>query len=145
MKLTPENIALKILIADDDPDDRQLLALAFKEAKLGHTVTFVKNGEELMDHLRNLSVSENNNHFPDIILLDLNMPKKDGRIALKEIKLDPKLAKLNIIIFSTSISSEDTTYVSGLGVTKCITKPCGFYELVDVVKEICDSYAAISR
>jgi CheY-like chemotaxis protein len=144
MKSTQENTVLKILIADDDPDDRQLLALAFKEAKLNHIVNFVKNGEELMDHLRGISATEQKSLLPDLILLDLNMPKKDGRIALKEIKADPDFQKLNVIIFSTSISGEDNTYVTGLGVAKCITKPCGFYELVNIVKEICDSYAAIS-
>jgi len=138
MNSVQTNKALKILIADDDPDDRQLTALAFKEAKLDYTIEFVKNGVELMELLQQLA-AKGTDQFPELLLLDLNMPKKDGRIALKEIKSDPKFQKLNIIVFSTSISDEDQKYISALGVAKCVTKPCGFYELVELVKNITES------
>ena len=130
-----QNKVLKILIADDDPDDRKLVALAFKEAELNHTIDFVRNGDELMEHLKQLPT----NQLPDLLLLDLNMPGKDGRVALKEIKSDTRFQKLNIIIFSTCISEEDKTYTSGLGVREYFTKPPGFYELVDIIKNISDS------
>jgi len=142
MKLAQENPALKILIADDDPDDRQLLALAFREAQSPHIIKFVNNGEELMDHLESLIQANTAYQLPDLILLDLNMPKKDGRVALKEIRSNQHLHKLNIIVFSTSISSEDNKFVTELAVINCITKPCGFYELVDTVKNICNLQSA---
>ena len=139
MKLVQKNLTLKILIADDDPDDRQLLALAFREAQLTHAVDFVKNGEELMAYLKSSAEDVEGHQLPDLILLDLNMPKKDGRVALEEIKSNPKLDKLNIVIFSTSISKEDNSFVYKLGVTNCVTKPCGFNELVEIIKGVCDS------
>ncbi len=135
-KLVQKNKVLRILIVDDDVDDRQLIGLAFKEAEVGHLIDFVKNGEELMIYLRQSFSTEKNHQLPDLILLDLNMPRKDGRVALKEIRSDADLEKLNIIILSTTISNEDHKYISGLGVTKCVTKPCGFYELVEIVKNI---------
>lgn len=144
MKLAQENQALKILIADDDPDDRQLLALAFREAQSQHTIKFVNNGEELMDSLEMLVQANTLDQLPDLILLDLNMPKKDGRVALKEIRSNSQLQKLNIIVFSTSISAEDKKFVTELEVLNCITKPCGFYELVETVKTICDLQSATS-
>ncbi|MBI2270507.1 MAG: response regulator [Bacteroidetes bacterium] len=137
MKSMLKSQILKILIAEDDPDDRQLLALAFKEAKLMHRVDFVTNGEQLMEYLMPLAMNEKRDQVPDLILLDLNMPKKDGRAALGEIRSNPYLNKLNIIIFSTSISKEDYLFVYRLGVLNCITKPCGFNELVEIVKNIC--------
>lgn len=134
----PQKKILKILIADDDPDDRKLVDLAFKEAELDHTLNFVKNGQELMLYLEQIGIAEKT-ELPDLILLDLNMPGKDGRVALKEIKSNPKLQKLTIIIFSTCISEEDKAFISELGVNEFITKPPSFYELVHMIKNICDS------
>jgi DNA-binding response OmpR family regulator len=133
---SPQEKVLRILIVDDDVDDRQLIALAYKEADLGHDLHFVKNGEELMTYLRELHGSDKGDQLPDLILLDLNMPKKDGRVALREIRSNDDFNDLNIIVLSTTISSEDYKYLSDLGVRKCITKPCGFYELVDIVKAL---------
>ncbi len=135
-KATQQNKKLRILIVDDDIDDRQLIGLAFKEANLGHTIDFARSGEDLMVHLHQLQKSGKIDQLPDLILLDLNMPNKDGRVVLKEIRSDANLSKLNIMILSTTISSEDYKYISGLGVTKFITKPCGFYELVDIIREV---------
>ncbi len=130
------NKLLKILIADDDKDDRYFASLAFREAGLNHTVNFVKDGEELMEYLQ-----LNSHALPDLILLDLNMPKKDGRIALKEIKSDSRFKKLNVVIFSTFISVEDKLYTTSLGASKHITKPFDFSELVEKIKSVCDSFA----
>ena len=135
--------SLKILIADDDEDDRALAAMAFQEASLQHEVQFFKNGEELMNYLCGLCVPEQEGYFPDLILLDLNMPKKDGRIALKEIKQHEKLRDLNVIIFSTSISEIDREYTMGLGASDYITKPPGFFQLVELFKKICGSLTIV--
>ena len=129
---------LSILIADDDRDDWEFATLAFAEAAVPHTLKFVANGDELMHHLYHAEKAGAG--FPDMILLDLNMPKKDGREALKEIKADPSLRHLNVVIFSTTISEEDKAYTTRLGVTRHITKPFQFSDLVATVKELCESF-----
>lgn len=126
----------KILMADDDADDRNLALIAFRELNVIHTIDFVTDGQELIDDL--LFKITCNTALPDVILLDLNMPKKDGRVALKEIKSHEKLNHLNVIIFSTSSSIEDISYVKGLGAKRYITKPAGYIELVSIFKNICD-------
>jgi len=120
-----------------------LTGLAFKEAKMPHAIEYVINGEELMKYLAEKSANQKD--YPDVILLDLNMPKMDGRVALKQIKSDPDLCHLDILIFSTSISEEDKTYTLGLGAKKYLTKPSNFVTLVEMVKEICIEYSMITR
>ena len=132
MNSIPSKNILKVLIADDDQDDWYFASLAFKEAKLNHNVNFVKDGQELIDYLE-----KNSNDLPDLILLDLNMPKKDGRVALKEIKADPRFQKINVVIFSTTISDEDRA--TTMEASQHITKPFEFSELVQTVKDLCDS------
>src|SRR3989344_3428961 len=100
---------IEILIADDDTDDQMLIIDALKESRLKNNVQCVENGEELMDYLRNKGkYSDKKKHpAPGIILLDLNMPKKDGREALKEIRSDENLKRIPIIILTTSKAEED--------------------------------------
>ncbi|MES2591107.1 MAG: response regulator [Bacteroidota bacterium] len=126
----------KILMADDDPDDRNLALIAFRELNVIHTIDFVTDGQELIDDLLYKVASKT--ALPDIILLDLNMPKKDGRIALKEIKAHTDLNHLSVIIFSTSSSTEDINYVMSLGAKNYIIKPSGYVELVSIFRNICD-------
>jgi len=134
------NKNLNVLIADDDEDDWYFVDLAFKELDAGHKTHFVINGEDLMKHLDMLH-SNDPSSLPDIILLDLNMPRKDGRVALKEIRNDDRFTRLNVIIYSTSISELDKAYTSELGVSRHITKPSDFKELVNLLKEICENFA----
>jgi len=129
---------LKILIANDDKDDRFFASLAFKEADLDHTVDFVKDGEELIAYLN--SISGQAHLLPDLILLDLNMPKKDGRVALKEIRSDARFRNFNVIIFSTCISEEDRIYTQELGASRHVTRPFDFQDLVVVIRDICSTY-----
>lgn len=128
-----------ILIADDDADDRKLIQKAFKECNMENDLCFVEDGQEVMDFLHNTEKrSSKSKSLPDMILLDLNMPRKDGREALKEIKSDPVLKRVPVIVFTTSKSSDDilSTYESG---GNCfITKPASFKELLGVVKQIND-------
>jgi CheY-like chemotaxis protein len=131
---------MKILITDDDSDDRMFAFLAFKKLNLAHSVEFVANGQELIDYLNECLTSKS--ALPDLILLDLNMPKKDGREALKEIKSDPGLNKLDIIIFSTSVSEKDKKYTLGLGARSFIVKPTNHNELVKLFSEICEELTA---
>ena len=144
MKPTKQKHILRVLIADDDKDDRYFLDLAFKEAELNHIVSFVANGDELMEHLVKIYSTGNSEETPDLILLDLNMPKKDGREALKEIKSDLRFHGLNVVIFSTTISDQDRAYTSILGASGHIIKPFDFSELVHTIREVCDSCIAVA-
>ena len=127
--------AITILVADDDSDDRLLIKDAFDENKVSNPLAFVKDGEELMDYLKRRG---NYAHLekaplPGIILLDLNMPKKDGRKALEEIKTDRDLQRIPVVILTTSQADEDIARTYGLGVSSFITKPVTFDGLCDVV------------
>jgi CheY-like chemotaxis protein len=139
MMPTKQKNTLRVLIADDDKDDRYFIDLAFKEAELPHIVNFVSNGEELMEYLYKIHASGNTQETPDLVLLDLNMPKKDGREALKEIKSDFRFQSLNVVIFSTTISEQDRVFTSMLGASGHIIKPFDFSELIRTIREVCDS------
>ncbi|PLX89698.1 MAG: two-component system response regulator [Desulfuromonas sp.] len=127
---------ITILMADDDPDDRLMAEEALEESKLSNDLHFVVDGEELMDYLyRRGKFSEPaTSPRPGLILLDLNMPKKDGREALKEIKADPELRSIPVVVLTTSQAEEDILRSYDLGVNSFITKPVNFEGLVDVMK-----------
>ncbi|WP_018479232.1 response regulator [Pontibacter roseus] len=127
-----------ILIADDDAEDRMLIKEALDESRLSNAVQFVENGEELMDYLHNRGRFTEKEKFPTpgLILLDLNMPKKDGREALKEIKADDHLRVLPVVVLTTSKAEEDILRTYDLGVSSFISKPVTFSSLVDVMKTL---------
>ncbi|MEO1065978.1 MAG: response regulator [Pseudomonadota bacterium] len=127
---------ITILIADDDADDRMLIADAFDEARLSNPVAFVEDGVELLQYLRREDKYEDlkKQPLPGLILLDLNMPRMDGRTALGEIRADDNLKRIPIIILTTSKSEEDVFRTYNLGVNSFITKPVTFEGLVDVVQ-----------
>ena len=127
-----------ILIADDDAEDRMLIQEALDESRLKNQIQFVENGEELMDYLRNSSKYADKEKYPTpgLILLDLNMPKKDGREALKEIKADDTLRLIPIVVLTTSKAEEDVLRTYDLGVSSFITKPVTFSALVEVMKTL---------
>ena len=128
---------IMILMADDDADDRMLAQDAFETNRLGNELRFVEDGEELLDYLyrRGKYVDPESSPRPGIILLDLNMPRLDGREALKEIKADPDLHSIPIIILTTSSAEEDIARTYDLGVNSFITKPVTFEGLVEVIKK----------
>ena len=125
-----------ILVADDDAEDRMLVAEAFAENQLAHSLRFVKDGEQLMDYLhhRGQYTDPESAPRPGLILLDLNMPRKDGRQALQEIKGDPALRQIPIVVLTTSRAEEDVFHSYDLGVSSFITKPVTFTALVELVK-----------
>lgn len=127
-----------ILIADDDAEDRMLIQEALEESRLKNHIQFVENGEELMDYLLNKGkfADKENHPTPGLILLDLNMPKKDGREALKEIKANDHLRLIPIVVLTTSKAEEDILKTYDLGVSSFITKPVTFTALVDVMKTL---------
>ena len=127
-----------ILIADDDAEDRMLVKEALEEGRLKNEIHFVENGEELVDYLHNRGRFTDKDKYPTpgLILLDLNMPKKDGREALKEIKNDPHLRLIPVVVLTTSKAEEDILRTYDLGVSSFITKPVTFAGLVDVMKTL---------
>ncbi|MEW6468761.1 MAG: response regulator [Bacteroidota bacterium] len=129
---------IEILLADDDAEDRMLIIDALQESRLKNKIQEVENGEELMQYLHNKGRFADRKKYPKpgLILLDLNMPKKDGREALKEIKEDKKLRAIPIIILTTSKAEEDILKTYNLGVNSYITKPVTFSAMVDVMKAL---------
>ena len=129
---------LEIVIADDDADDRMLIEDAFVESRLRNPITFVEDGAELMDRLNcEGKFSDRSEHEqPGLILLDLNMPKMDGREALERIKANPRLRRIPIVVLTTSKAEEDIIKTYDLGVSSFISKPVTFDGLVDVVKTL---------
>src|SRR5439155_22413442 len=130
-----EAMPITILMADDDADDRRLTQEAFEEGRLINDVRFVENGEQLMDYLRKQGryAPPAEAPRPGLILLDLNMPRKDGRTVLKEIKSDPHLRTIPVVVLTTSKADEDVYKSYDLGVNSYIVKPVTFAALVDIL------------
>ena len=131
-----EGKVITILLADDDPDDRQLTRDAFAENRLANVLNTVEDGEELMEYLQRRGRYANLGDvpLPGLILLDLNMPRKDGREALKEIKADQNLRRIPIVVLTTSKAEEDILRSYDLGVNSYVTKPVTFKSLVELIK-----------
>jgi CheY-like chemotaxis protein len=129
---------ITILIADDDADDRMMASEALEESRLANDLRFVEDGEELLDYLyhRGRFAGADDSPRPGLILLDLNMPRKDGREALREIKSDPGLRSIPVVVLTTSKAEEDIYRTYDLGVNSFITKPVLFESLVEVMKTL---------
>jgi CheY-like chemotaxis protein len=129
---------ITILMADDDPDDRLLTADALKEARLINDIRFVVNGEEVLEYLRHEGkfASVTDYPRPGLILLDLNMPRKDGRAVLQELKKDPELRSIPVVVLTTSKDDEDVYRSYDLGVNSYIVKPVTFEALVDILQTL---------
>ena len=127
-----------ILMADDDADDRMLTRDALEESRVLNELRFVEDGEELMQYLTRQGkfVNPEDSPRPGLILLDLNMPKKDGREALKEIKSDPNLRRIPIVIMTTSKAEEDIFRSYDSGASSFITKPVTFDRLVELMRTL---------
>ena len=127
--------SILILMADDDAEDRMMMADAFVESHLDIPLRFVEDGEQLMDYLLHCGVYTNpaSAPCPGLILLDLNMPKKDGWKALQEIKNNPSLRCIPVVILTTSKAPQDVDRSYDSGVNAFITKPVTFTGLVEVV------------
>jgi CheY-like chemotaxis protein len=130
--------SITILIADDDADDRMMAKEALEECRLANSIQFVEDGVELLDYLRRQGKFSVPGAAPrpGLILLDLNMPKMDGREALREIKKDPTLRRTPVVVMTTSKAEEDIYRSYDLGVSSYVTKPVTFEGLVDVMKAI---------
>jgi len=127
-----------ILMADDDADDRAMTKEAFVESRLANDLRFVEDGEELLDYLnrRGKYTDPATSPSPGLILLDLNMPKKDGREALQEIRGDPRFHGIRVVVMTTSKAEADVVRSYSLSAASYITKPVTFDGLVEVVKAL---------
>ena len=129
---------ITILMVDDDEEDCELMKEAFKETRLANDLRFVDDGEKLLDYLNHMGfyADPSQSPRPGLILLDLNMPKKDGREVLKEIKSDPDLREIPVVVFTTSRAERDILKSYDLGANAFVTKPVGFRSLVEVIGAI---------
>ena len=127
--------AIVILMADDDPDDRAMTQEALRESRVANELRFVEDGERLMSYLHRREGYEDAPR-PGLILLDLNMPRKDGREALAEIKADPGLRRIPVVILTTSRAEEDMLRGYDLGAASYISKPVTFDRLVELMTTI---------
>jgi CheY-like chemotaxis protein len=134
-----EHSPITILMADDDEDDRVLTADALKQSRLINDVRFVVDGDDLMHYLRGEGAYGPGGipaPRPGLILLDLNMPKKDGREALAEIKGDAELRRIPVVVLTTSKGEEDIVRTYDLGVNSFVSKPVSFEELASVMRAL---------
>lgn len=136
--MSVSNKMVTILIADDDADDRLLIKEALQESHLMNDLYFVEDGEEVMDFLlhRNQFSDPKKAPRPGLILLDLNMPKKDGRECLKEIKENENLKRIPVVVLTTSKAEEDIYRTYNLGASSFIMKPVTFDEFIRITREL---------
>lgn len=140
-----ERTPIVILLAEDDDEDAQMTLEALKKNRLGNDVRVARDGEEVMDYLRREGRFSNGADAPTpgLILLDLNMPRKDGREALAEIKSDARLRKIPVIVLTTSKAEEDIVRSYDLGVNSFITKPVTFAGLADAMRVVSEYWFEI--
>ncbi len=134
--MKPQGKRITILLAEDDADDRLLVKEALAEGRVLNDLRSVENGEELLDYLRRQGryADPEESPRPGLVLLDLNMPRKDGREALREIKADPDLKRIPVVVMTTSKAEEDVLSSYDLGASSYITKPVTFERLVELMK-----------
>lgn len=136
-----------ILLADDDPDDRMLTERALQKTRLANSIYTVEDGEELMQYLRREGKYRDTESAPrpGLILLDLNMPRKDGREALQDIKSDPELRRIPVVVLTTSEAEQDILRSYDLGVNAFVTKPVTFEGLANAMNRIGDFWFEIVK
>lgn len=127
-----------VLCAEDDPDDRLLIAEAHEESRLPHTLEFVEDGQVLLDRVRGRGRHCHNcsGPRPDLILLDLNMPRLSGEEALRELKLDPELRSIPVVVLTTSTAAEDVLRCYNLGANSFVSKPASFEGLAELLRSL---------
>ena len=136
-----------VLMADDDSDDRFVMEHAFKELGKDAELRFVEDGKELMEYLHRSGKYTDPalSPRPSLILLDLNMPKKDGRQALMEIKTVQDLRKIPVVVWTTSYLEEDKIQCRKAGADSFITKPMDYTELLNTIKGLVTKYGSAER
>jgi len=127
-----------VVMADDDHEDCQLVNDALQETGFAHRLLVVRDGEELWDYLRRRGGYAEGRAAPrpDLILLDLNMPRKDGREVLVELKADPRFRTIPVVVLTTSTAEDDIIFCYDMGANSYVTKPATFRQLVAVMKAL---------
>jgi CheY-like chemotaxis protein len=135
-------------MADDDEEDREMTREALQDARLANEMKFAVDGQDLMDYLRRGGrYADPAVHAPrpGVILLDLNMPKKDGREALAEIKADPDLRRIPVVVLTTSKAEEDILRSYDLHANAYVTKPVDFNRFIEVVRQIDEFFVTVVK
>jgi len=145
--MSSDSSSIHILLAEDDPDDRLLTRRALEKSRLANTVDTVEDGEELMRYLRREGDygEPEKAPRPGLILLDLNMPRMDGREALKKIKSDAELRRIPVIVLTTSEAEQDILQTYDLGVNAFVTKPVMFDDLANALQALGDFWFEIVK
>ncbi len=133
-----------IIVAEDDADDRFLMQSALDETGFKDQVTFVDNGVELIIYLESITDNKTSTLYPKLILLDLNMPKMDGREVLKKIKSHEVFKKIPVIVFSTTKNQIEVKRCYDLGANTYVVKPVSYDILVDTIRDICNYWFKIA-
>jgi CheY-like chemotaxis protein len=135
----PETQPISVLLVEDDPGDVVLIEEAFEHNKVRNTLTVVGDGVEAMAHLRA------GTGRPDLVLLDLNLPRKDGREVLAEIKGDPELRSIPVVVLTTSKAEEDILRSYDLHANAYVTKPVDFNRFIEVVRQIDEFFVTVVK
>jgi CheY-like chemotaxis protein len=136
--------AIEVLLVEDDPGDVLLTREAFEDNKVGNNLNVVSDGEEAMAYLRREGRYADASR-PDLILLDLNLPRKDGREVLEEVKADPRLRSIPVVVLTTSEADEDILRSYHLHANAYVTKPVDFERFIEVVRQIDDFFVTVVK
>jgi len=136
--------AIDVLLVDDDPGDTLMIREAFEHNKVKNTLECVADGVQAMQYLRREGEYANAPR-PDLILLDLNLPRKDGREVLAEIKSDPRLATIPVVVLTTSHAEEDVLRSYQLHANAYVTKPVDFERFIEVVRQIDEFFVTVVK
>jgi CheY-like chemotaxis protein len=143
--LEPEVVfPIEVLLVEDDPGDVLMTREAFEEHKLRNRLSVVSDGDEALAYLRQEGIHRDAPR-PDLILLDLNLPRRDGREVLSEIKSDPELRRIPVVVLTTSQADEDILRSYQLHANAYVTKPVGFDLYTDAVRQIDEFFLALAR
>lgn len=135
---------IEILMVEDNPADVRLTKEAFRDAKVLNSMSVASDGEEAMEFLRRRGRHKDAPR-PDIILLDLNLPKKDGRAVLEEIKEDPDLRRIPVVVLTTSEDEKDILRAYDLHVNAYITKPVDLDQFIKIVESVEDFWLSVVK
>lgn len=135
---------ITVLLVEDDPGDELMTREAFEHNKVGNSLHVVRDGAEALDFLH-----QRGDHVgaprPDLVLLDLNLPKRDGREVLEEIKAHPELAAIPVVVLTTSSAEEDINNSYELHANAYVTKPVDFEQFIGAIREIDDFFVSVVR
>jgi CheY-like chemotaxis protein len=140
----PAGHPIEVLLVEDDPGDVLLIREAFDFNKVHNTLNVVNDGEQALDYLRGVGEYVGRTR-PDLVLLDLNLPRKDGREVLAEVKSDPELRTIPIVVLTTSEAEEDVLKSYQLHANAYVTKPVDFERFVSIVRQIDDFFVSVVR